>query len=310
MAKARSDQDPVPPEDEEYSEVDDLVDVDGDDLDEVELDEDEDGVSDAERERELARDARAEEAEAAAAEKKAKKAKKEAEDLVPLQPDLPVPSVKELRAALKWAFEKEDAPDSFLDRCAEHAHFVQERNRQINLTKIVDPKEIAAKHYLDAWRTTRLLPLLGRSVLDLGSGAGYPGVPIAFAEPNARVVLLDSIQKKAAFLAETVEKLKITNAEAVCDRAEEHLARNRYDVVVVRAVSSVRENVRLLRKVRHSLADYVMMKGPSWSREVRAGEREADRLGFRLDTVWEHELPGDMGGRAVLVYRAPGGHGF
>jgi hypothetical protein len=71
----------------------------------------------------------------------------------------------------------------------------------------------------------------------------------------------------------------------------------------------VRENVRLLRKVRHSHKDLVMLKGPSWGREVRAGEREAERLGFRLDTVWEHKLPGEMGSRAILVYRAPGGHG-
>ena len=99
------------------------------------------------------------------------------------------------------------------------------------------------------------------------------------------------------------------NANAVWDRAEEHLLRNRYDMVVMRAISSVRENVRLLRKVRHSLHDLVMLKGPSWSREVRAGEREAERLGFRLDTVWEHELPGEMGQRAILIYRAPGGAG-
>jgi len=50
----------------------------------------------------------------------------------------------------------------------------------------------------------------------------------------------------------------------------------------------------------------VMFKGPSWSREVRAAEREAERLGFQLDTVWEHDLPGEMGARALLVYRAPG----
>ena len=52
-----------------------------------------------------------------------------------------------------------------------------------------------------------------------------------------------------------------------------------------------------------------MYKGPSWSREVRAGEREVERLGFSLDTVWEYELPGEMGKRALLVYRAPGGQG-
>jgi 16S rRNA G527 N7-methylase RsmG len=101
----------------------------------------------------------------------------------------------------------------------------------------------------------------------------------------------------------------LKNATAVCDRAEEHLARNNYDVVMIRAVSSVRENVRTLRKVRHSHKDLVMLKGPSWSREVRAGEREAERLGFRLDTVWEHKLPAEMGERAILIYRAPGAQG-
>ncbi len=224
--------------------------------------------------------------------------------------DHPVPSEKEIAEALAWAFEGEDAPPEFLDACKRHALLVLERNRQMNLTKIVEPKEVAAKHYLDSWRATRLLPVLGKSVLDLGSGGGFPGIPVALAEPNTKVVLIDSIQKKAAFLEECAKELDLPNVEVVCDRAEEHLARNRYDVVILRAISSVRENVRLLRKVRHSLIDLVMLKGPSWSREVRAGEREAERLGFRLDTVWEHELPGELGGRAILIYRAPGGAGM
>lgn len=237
------------------------------------------------------------------------KAEEEPEEEV-VYKDLPLPSIDEIRAALDWAFETEDAPPEYLDRCAEHAMIVQTANRRMNLTKIVEAKEIAAKHYLDSWRTTRLLPLLGRTVLDIGTGAGYPGIPLALAEPNARVVLMDSTKKKADFVAETIETMKIPNAEGLWGRAEEYLLRNKVDVAVVRALSSVRENVRLLRKVRHSLHDLIMMKGPSWSREVRAGEREAERLGFRLDTVWEHELPGELGGRAVLVYRAPGSQGM
>lgn len=221
--------------------------------------------------------------------------------------DLPLPTVEALRAALDWAFEKEEAPAEFLDRCAAHAHHVQVANRRMNLTAIVEPREIAAKHYLDAWRMTRLLPLLGRSVLDVGSGAGYPGIPLALAEPQARVVMIDSTKKKADYIAESIQALGIRNASAEWGRAEDHLVRSRYDLVVFRAVSSVRENVRMLRKVRHSFRDLIMMKGPSWSREVRAAEREAERLGFRLDTVWEHALPGELGERAVLVYRAPGG---
>jgi len=223
--------------------------------------------------------------------------------------DLPLPSLEDLQKALDWAFEGEVVPEGYLARCAEHALLVQEGNRRMNLTKIAEPQDIAAKHYFDCWKATQLLPLLGRAVLDIGSGAGYPGIPLALAEPEARFVLVESTRKKAAFISECIETMGLRNAEGVWDRAEEHLARNRYDIVVMRAISSVRENVRLLRKVRHSFMDLLMLKGPSWSREVRAGEREAERLGFRLETVWEYELPGGLGERAVLVYRAPGGQG-
>jgi 16S rRNA (guanine527-N7)-methyltransferase len=235
--------------------------------------------------------------------------KEEDPDLVLEHAEHPVPSLDELRAAMGWAFEGEEVTGELLERFAAHARTVLEGNRRMNLTAILEPREVAAKHYLDSWRTTRLLPLVGRSLCDLGTGAGFPGVPVALAEPNARVTLLDSVRKRIDFVQECIDSLRIANATAVCDRAEEHLARHKYDIVLVRAVSSVRENVRLLRKVRHSHKDLVMLKGPSWSREARAAEREAERLGFRLDTVWEHKLPGELGERAFLVYRAPGGHG-
>ena len=230
-------------------------------------------------------------------------------DAVLLHATTPVASLDELRAAMQWAFENEDVTPDVLDRFAAHARLVLQGNQRMNLTAIVAPREVAAKHYLDSWRATRLLPLPGRTVLDLGTGAGFPGVPVALAEPAAKVVLLDSTRKRIDFVKETLAALGMPRATATWERAEDHLARNRYDMVMVRAVSSVRENVRLLRKVKHSHKDLLMLKGASWSREVRAAEREAERLGFRLDTVWEHKLPGDLGARAILVYRAPGGQG-
>ena len=230
-------------------------------------------------------------------------------DLVLAHKDTPVPSLDELRAAMQWAFENEDITPAVLDQFAQHARLVLFGNQRMNLTAIVAPREVAAKHYLDSWRATRLLPLMGRTVLDLGTGAGFPGVPVALAEPQAKVVLLDSTKKRIDFVNESLAALGMTRATATWERAEEHLARHRYDMLMLRAVSSVRENVRMLRKVKHSHKDLVMLKGASWSREVRAAEREAERLGFRLDTVWEHKLPGDMGARAILVYRAPGGQG-
>lgn len=221
-------------------------------------------------------------------------------------PDVAAPTRKRLRDALSWAFEKEDIEPEVLDRFADHARLMLEENRKTNLTAILDPKEVAAKHYLDSWRLTRMTSLVGRTVLDLGTGPGFPGLPLALSEPHCRVVLCDSRKKKADFNERVIEKLGVRNAQSVWARAEEYLETQRVDVVVVRAVSSVRENVRTVRKVRHSLKELVMLKGASWSREVRAAEREAERLGFVLDTVWEHELPDELGKRAILVYRAPG----
>jgi len=224
--------------------------------------------------------------------------------------DRPLPKEAEVRAAMEWAFEAErDADDRLLSIFTQHALMILEGNKRMNLTAITDLKEVAAKHYLDSWRLTQFLPMMGRTMLDLGSGAGFPGIPLAVGEPNASMTLIDSTRKRTDFMEECVTGLGLKNCKVVWDRAEEHLARNKYDIVVMRAISSVRENVRLLRKVRHSHKDLVMLKGPSWSREVRAGEREAERLGFRLDTVFEHELPDGMGARGILVYRAPGGHG-
>ena len=98
-----------------------------------------------------------------------------------------MPSLDELRAAMGWAFENEEATGELLDKFALHALRVLEGNLRMNLTAIVDPKEMAAKHYLDSWRATRLLPLMGRSVMDLGTGAGFPAIPVALAaRPSCR----------------------------------------------------------------------------------------------------------------------------
>jgi len=226
-----------------------------------------------------------------------------------LYADQETPGEADLRAAMEWAFDGEVVPEGLLERFVQHALLVLAGNRRMNLTAITDAREIAAKHYLDSWRVVRMWPVMGRTVLDLGTGAGFPGIPVALGEPMARVTLIDSTKKRVDFVEESIAALGIENATAVWGRAEEYLARNDFDLVLMRGLSSVRENVRLLRKVRHSHKDLILYKGPSWSREMRAAEREAERLGFHLDTVLEHELPEGMGKRAILVYRAPGGAG-
>ncbi len=276
----------------------DLGDLDGEgeEDDEEEEEDGEEGEEEGEGEPEAGEGAEA---------KPKSKAKKKGEDEPP-GPDIPAPSIKVLRAALAWPFEKEVIEGDVLDRFAQHAHLMLEGNRETGLTTLLDPKEVAAKHYLDSWRLTQMMSLMGKTVVDLGSGPGFPGMPLALCEPHCKVILIDMSEKKSAFNAACIEKMGVKNAVAHHGPAEEYLETHRVDTVLIRNVSSVRENVRTLRRVRQSLKDLMMLKGASWSREVRAGEREAERLGFTLDTVWEHELPDEMGKRAILIYRAPG----
>ncbi|MFT7678423.1 MAG: 16S rRNA (guanine527-N7)-methyltransferase [Planctomycetota bacterium] len=279
------------------------IELDLEDVDEGEEDEDEDEEGEEGESSEEGADSDAP--------KPAKKKDKDAEDAEILHPDTPVPTAKVMQKALEWAFEEEkDVTPELIAQFTKHALFMLKKNREMNLTTILDPKELAAKYYLECWRISQLVPLVARRMLDLGSGGGFPGLPIAMFEPMCSLVLCEGNRIKAAYLQECVDLLGLRNVTVAAERAEDYLAGKRFDVVLVRAVSSVRENIRTLRKVRHSLKDYVMLKGNSWSREVRAAEREAERLGFKLDTVWEHELPDEMGSRAVLVYRAPGGAGM
>ncbi len=277
-------------------------------LTDLEIEPDEDEADEEEEEGEDGEEGEVSESEDGPVKKKPKK--EEVDDDAPKHPDTKVPSAKAMLSALEWAFEGEDnVPEGLLEKYCQHALFLLKTNSELNLTSVLESKEVAAKHYLDSWRLTRLLPLMAKTVLDLGSGGGFPGIPLALAEPMLSMVLCEASEKKAAYLKKAVAELGLKNVRVVNARAEEWLVDEKVNMVVVRAVSSVRENIRTLRKVRHSLRDFVMIKGTSWSRELRAAEREAERLGFRLDTVWEHDLPEEMGHRVVLVYRAPGGMG-
>lgn len=278
------------------------------DVDEDDEDEDDDDGSDEDDD---SSDDESDDAPVKKKKSKSKKRKGSDEDEEIEHPNTPIPTRKKMRAALDKAFAgQDDIDDRLLNLFTDHAIALLEANRLMNLTSIIDPAEIAVKHYLDCWRVTRMIPLVARRILDLGSGGGFPGLPVAMAEPDCSMILCESIGKKAEFLQEVVKKLGLKNVRVVHMRAEDYLATERVDLVLIRAVSSVRENVRTLRKVRHSVKDVVMLKGNSWGREVRAAEREAERLGFKLDTVMEHELPEEMGKRALVVYRAPGGDGL
>lgn len=190
--------------------------------------------------------------------------------------------------------------DRVLAGCACHLGLLREANRHLNLTRISDPREAAVKHVLDSlW----FLPHLegAGSILDLGSGPGFPGIPLALARPELEVHLCESTAKKAAALEGFASALGL-ELRVHALRAETVLRDIAVDVVVARAAGSARSLLRLLRPVGASWRRLVLSKGPRAEDELEEARRDADRMGLRARLHEAGELPDGRGARRFLVY--------
>lgn len=196
----------------------------------------------------------------------------------------------------------EEVPSETAASFLRHAILLREESRRFNLTALRDPEELARKLFFPSWKLGRLVDLRGKKVLDLGSGGGFPGIPLALSVPEASFLLCDSVRKKAGFLAAAVRELGLRNAEALWGRGEEILAKRRFDLVVTQGVREARSMLRGLSKVRGSFSRLVLMKGRSWPSEASAAEERGS--GFRREGVLEYELPGSGEKRFLVVYRS------
>ncbi len=177
-----------------------------------------------------------------------------------------------------------DLPWETLDRLERYVELLLEANRHLNLTRVVDPADVARLHLLDALAALPLLDELGAvRAVDLGSGGGIPGIPIALARPDMRWTLVDSAGRKASTLRAFVDALGLDGVEVVASRAEllghDPAHREAYDVVAARACAALAvlgEYALPLVRVGGSL---VAWKGRMSDDELSAGGRAAARLG-------------------------------
>jgi len=190
-------------------------------------------------------------------------------------------------------------PEGALAKLEAYLALLAKWNRTYNLTAIREPERMVTHHALDSLAVVPRLPQRkGIAVLDVGSGGGLPGIPIAIARPDARVVLVDSASKKAAFLAQAAIELPLANVEAVAARVEDYAPGRRFDVVISRAFSDLATFARLASP--HLAAGGVMlaMKG------VHPDEELAE-LPASVEVVAAHRLdvPGLEGARHLIVMR-------
>lgn len=126
-----------------------------------------------------------------------------------------------------------------ISKFEQYLDLLLEWNEKFNLTAITDKDEIEEKHFIDSIEILKYFDLKNKTLIDIGSGAGFPGIPLAIAEPTLEVTLLEATGKRVKFLNEAVSKLGLTNVKVIQGRAEELGTREKYDIVTARAVKEL-----------------------------------------------------------------------
>ncbi len=175
-----------------------------------------------------------------------------------------------------------------------YARLLTEANKVMNLTAITDPKEIATLHFLDSTALLTLAELAGKTVVDVGTGAGFPGVPLRLAEPSLHLTLLDSLQKRITFLEGACRELGLTDVNCVHARAEEFAAAHResFDVAVSRAVASLPLLAELCLPLVKVGGVFLAMKSVGSDEELTAAQKAIETLGGRVRSVQDYAIPG------------------
>jgi 16S rRNA (guanine527-N7)-methyltransferase len=182
---------------------------------------------------------------------------------------------------------------------ARHLDLIVEANQHFNLTRIVNPREAAIKHVVDSVMPWRLFQGVDH-VADAGSGAGFPGIPLALVLPDTRFTLLESTQKKARFLESVVRALKLPHVEVRADRAEEWLDTHRAAIVTARAVAPLKRAASLFAPALRGGTRVLFYKGPDAETEIAEAAPETARRQLRLRIIERYELPDAMGVRTIV----------
>lgn len=162
-----------------------------------------------------------------------------------------------------------DLDQSQLDTLWRYACMLRERNAHVNLTSISSPEGILTLHMLDS---LTVAPHLGdaRHIIDVGTGGGFPGIPLAVACPDREFTLIDGTQKKIRFVSEGIAALDIRNAQAIAARAEGYNGPKNFDAVVVRAVGTLAEVLHNTGKLLAPQGRLLAMKGRAPDDEIAA----------------------------------------
>lgn len=196
--------------------------------------------------------------------------------------------------------------DRKLDQFEKYYNRLVEVNSYMNLTAITEHDEVYNKHFLDSLSFVKALDLKdGINLCDVGSGAGFPSIPLAIAYPYINITIIDALNKRIKFLNELTSYIELNNANAYHKRAEEYAKEKRefFDIVTARAVARLNVLAELCLPLTKINGYFVAMKGQSGDEELDEAKRAIELLGAKFEREVEFELPDDAGKRIILVFK-------
>ena len=184
-------------------------------------------------------------------------------------------------------------------------------NERMNLTRITDEDEMMDKHFIDSLTPTLVSAYEGTGkILDLGTGAGFPGMVLALVSPERDVHLMDSLNKRITFLDHVVEELGLTNVSTFHGRAEEagreNKFREQYGLVVSRAVARLNILAEYCLPFVRLGGHFIAMKGAEGAEEVEEAKKAIDILGGKLEEIVDLRLPGGDERHLAVIKKVKG----
>jgi len=209
-----------------------------------------------------------------------------------------------METVLRQGLSALSLPEEGVPALLRYWELLAEKNQVMNLTAITDPVDAARLHFLDSAALPALEDLRGKTVVDVGTGAGFPGLPLKILEPSIRLTLLDAQRKRVDFLREVCEDLGLADVECVHGRAEAFAADHRegFDIAVSRAVASLPVLAELCLPLVNVGGRFLAMKSVDTEEELNAAGRAVSLLGGRLEKPIDDVISGtDIPRRLVIM---------
>lgn len=191
-----------------------------------------------------------------------------------------------------------------LEKFYKYMELLIEWNEKINLTAITEPKEIILKHFIDSITILNEIKE-GSKLVDVGTGAGFPGIPLAIMNSKIKITLVDSLNKRLIFLQEVIKELKLENVEIIHARAEEFGQNKEYresfDIATSRAVANLSTLSEYLLPLVKLDGKCISMKASEATEEIKQAEKAIEILGGVIEKIEEFNLPQSNIGRTIII---------